>query len=494
MNHSNSNKISSELTFYLKVLATFFAFSAFSLLVFGRAIHSRVDDKVIQKITDNITLQSSHFNSIIALQYRYMEGIAEHLSEQDQLITEENMSLIHSISETGVFEKVSIIEPDGTSNYDNGEVKNVKDRDYFRETMNGNICLSDPLESMVDQETRVILSVPITRGDTTIGMIAGSYNVGSLNQLLFDDAYDGNGYSMITTGDGTIISIDGDTNLYSLKENDNFLEYYASQRFGRDSSQQKIVDNFNHQQGGAAKMKMSGGTQYLSYAPLSFNGWMLCYVVHQDVAVESYSFIEDYEMVLLEVLALGFVIMLLILFRHIRRSQNRLLHRAHVDALTDIYNKNFTETAINQWLESDSCSGLQCFMMMDVDEFKEINDTHGHLVGDKVLQQIGVTLRSHFREGDIIGRIGGDEFVILMKNIPTRETAEIKAALLCNAIQKLVIKEYPSVHITISVGLAFAPEQGHDFTTLYQSADHALYETKQSGRNGYTVFKKGKAL
>jgi diguanylate cyclase (GGDEF)-like protein len=491
----NSNKNSSELKSYLKILSIFFIFTAVSLMAFFRAIRFRVDDKIITKITTTVQQQSTHFYSTLSLQYQYMEGMASYIGRQNDLISDTNMALIKCLSDAKVFERTAIIEADGSSHYDNGEVKNVKDRNYFQTSMKGDRCLSDPLVSMIDHETRVILSVPIYSPDHVVnGILAGSYNIGSLNRILFEDAYGGSGYSMIVNQDGVIVSSDGDADLYKLQEDDNFINYYASMLVSRKNSVQNILQDFADQQQGAAKIQTPDGIQYLSYAPLYLNGWMLCYVVNQDVAVEPYSFIEHYELRLIEALSIAFLIFAIMAFRTARRRQKTLLFRAQVDELTGIYNKHHTEVLINQWLDDDNCSGLQAFLMMDVDEFKGINDTHGHLAGDKVLQEVGLTLRRHFREGDIIGRIGGDEFVVLMKNIPSREIAEAKAITLCNTIRDLTINGMADIHFTTSIGLSFSPDHGSSYTELYQCADIALYTTKQRGRDGYSTYKKSRTV
>lgn len=109
-------------------------------------------------------------------------------------------------------------------------------------------------------------------------------------------------------------------------------------------------------------------------------------------------------------------------------------------------------------------------------------------MGDLVLREVGDMLRSRFRENDIIGRIGGDEFVILMKNVPSEELASDRAERLVHMFQEMKIEEMNGKALTSSMGLAFAPGHGNSFQELYQCADKALYDTKKKGRNGYTVY------
>ena len=123
--------------------------------------------------------------------------------------------------------------------------------------------------------------------------------------------------------------------------------------------------------------------------------------------------------------------------------------------------------------------------MLDVDKFKEINDRYGHAAGDAVLRQVGQTLVRLFRENDIVGRIGGDEFVVLMKEVNSIRDAELKAETLCVLFRSLHPEGCPDeVHLSCSIGLVEVPEHGGcSYMELYQNADQALYEAKRRGRN-----------
>lgn len=130
------------------------------------------------------------------------------------------------------------------------------------------------------------------------------------------------------------------------------------------------------------------------------------------------------------------------------------------------------------------------FLLLDMDHFKEINDNYGHIVGDKVLKALGKLLQEHFREEDVVGRIGGDEFVVLLYNIGSRENMEARVQSLQKKIREMEIKELGEKRLSISAGIAFAPKDGCSFMDLYRRADNALYQTKRAGRDGYHVYEK----
>ena len=136
------------------------------------------------------------------------------------------------------------------------------------------------------------------------------------------------------------------------------------------------------------------------------------------------------------------LVTLLILYivyeNHTRNKE--LLKYAQTDALTGLYNKETTEQLTDELLSEDE-NKSHAFLILDVDCFKQINDIYGHVVGDRVLQKFGKLLKSTFREGDILGRIGGDEFVVIMKNIQTKDMATKKAGELLAKTQAYKIDE-----------------------------------------------------
>jgi diguanylate cyclase (GGDEF)-like protein len=123
--------------------------------------------------------------------------------------------------------------------------------------------------------------------------------------------------------------------------------------------------------------------------------------------------------------------------------------------------------------------------MIDIDEFKKHNDTHGHLIGDKILKILGATILSSLRNLDIAARYGGDEFILLLSQTP-----KIDAVNIANRIKENIEKAYLSYQeeltfsdITVSIGLASFPDDASSSTELIEKADQALYLAKKSGRN-----------
>ena len=124
------------------------------------------------------------------------------------------------------------------------------------------------------------------------------------------------------------------------------------------------------------------------------------------------------------------------------------------------------------------------FYIIDLDHFKEANDTYGHQFGDKILVEFSKNLRKKFRPNDCIGRFGGDEFVVIIENLPTIEIVNRKARDIKQVAKDLII-DGVNPKITASIGIAIVSQDGLDYETVFKAADEALYYVKANGRDGF---------
>ena len=129
-------------------------------------------------------------------------------------------------------------------------------------------------------------------------------------------------------------------------------------------------------------------------------------------------------------------------------------------------------------------------LLLDLDLFKQVNDTYGHPTGDALLRQVAGILTDNVREVDDVGRLGGDEFAILLKGLPDREEARVVARKLIQAISTPHQVENHVLNIGASIGITFCSQDCDDASKLFQQADKMLYEAKNAGRNTYRIFSK----
>lgn len=173
-----------------------------------------------------------------------------------------------------------------------------------------------------------------------------------------------------------------------------------------------------------------------------------------------------------------------------KRASQALQDKAQRDELTRLYNRSTAQSEIDSYFEQKTASEQSAFLIIDVDDFKKINDCYGHMFGDTVLQKIAEELRRIFRSEDITARIGGDEFLIFMKNIPSEESATNRAQRIIDSFWQMQQDTGDRCPISGSIGIAFSPRDGEDFEVLFQRSDIALYSAKSQGKNRYMVFDK----
>lgn len=383
---------------YLKAIMIFIVFIMICSISFFFYIKKDIENESVNKVVVNTKKQTESLKQYIDIQYRYLEGVGNHISQQD-LFCEDNINLIHSIKEYTKLENVGIIDKNGESHYDNA----VKNKDFL--------------------------------ASESIYSYFAEYNV-----LSPDD-------------------------LQSLKQK--FIK------------QEKGYMTLNH----------NNKTSYMAYYPLKVNDWIMCYNIDVDVAQESYTFIIYAEYLLFALFVFALVILLFTIYKVNNKHQKRLLEFTRIDALTGIKNKETLQNEISTYLKNDSSQQLGALFMIDVDNFKTVNDLNGHVIGDEVLKNFGSILKESFTIEDIVGRAGGDEFIVFVKDIQEHGNAINKAQEICQKIRNIEIDNFKGT-ISCSIGIAFYPEHGTTFKGLYNLADQALYQTKNQGRNGYTCYTK----
>ncbi|MEG0566640.1 MAG: diguanylate cyclase, partial [Hungatella sp.] len=172
-----------------------------------------------------------------------------------------------------------------------------------------------------------------------------------------------------------------------------------------------------------------------------------------------------------------------------KRRELKLIDEVQRDAMTGIYNKTATETLIGKLLETEKDpEAKHAFLILDIDNFKTVNDTMGHAFGDHVICELVNEIKTQFCEQDIIGRVGGDEFAIFMRNIGTLESVKQKLDRICIRLSSKDFGEGQSYYISCSIGMSQFRKDGTGYAELYEKADQALYYTKRHGKASFSVF------
>lgn len=216
----------------------------------------------------------------------------------------------------------------------------------------------------------------------------------------------------------------------------------------------RMHENRNAHQATSHTMLWDGRTMQVTNRPLPNGGWVS---LHEDVTEK------------LEV-------------------NRQIAHLANHDSLTSLPNRNTFHIRMSEILaDLDRGAGSAAVLFMDLDRFKQVNDTMGHMVGDQLLVEVAVRLKRSLHKDDLVVRLGGDEFVIL-QDATSRVHAELLAQRLIGAMSEPFVIEGLIVDIGLSVGIALAPGDGTTSDTLLRRADQALYRSKSRGGGGYCFY------
>jgi len=170
-----------------------------------------------------------------------------------------------------------------------------------------------------------------------------------------------------------------------------------------------------------------------------------------------------------------------------KRELEALEYKATRDPLTGVYNKEVTIKKIDKYISGNK-NGRHVLMLVDFDDFKSINDNYGHLQGDKVLIFVISRIKEVFTAGEIVGRIGGDEFVVFSGNISNIDEVVEKAERLKRELDTTYVSDNNQIKISGSIGVSICPDSGVNYEQLMELADKALYEVKEHGKNSFKIY------
>ncbi len=171
-----------------------------------------------------------------------------------------------------------------------------------------------------------------------------------------------------------------------------------------------------------------------------------------------------------------------------QKISTELIEELHYDSLTGVYNKKAITDYAKSVLKEEKKNRVT-LVILDIDHFKEVNDTYGHLFGDKILTRVGNRLRSLVGDDGVVGRIGGDEFMIVFNGINDDTMLRGRLRSIRTQIKWEFANDFEKTNITTSIGAAIYPNNGTEYEDLFKKADYCLYVAKEKGRDRYVFFR-----
>ena len=171
-----------------------------------------------------------------------------------------------------------------------------------------------------------------------------------------------------------------------------------------------------------------------------------------------------------------------------KRAEQILQSRAEQDSLTKLLNKEAARRQAEDYLARYANSAQCALILIDLDNFKQINDQNGHLFGDVVLTKVAQEIKKMFRNQDIVSRVGGDEFLVMMRGVANRQLLEGRCARLLEIFRNILQNQKQKLELSCSIGIAMSPEHGKTYYELFNKADQALYWAKSKGKNDFVFY------
>ena len=399
---------------------------------------------------------------------------------------------------------------------DDATLVNLRKRQHFQEAMKGRSYISDIISSMATGKMVVVLEVPVLDlNGKPVGMIQRNFTLDALQDFVesFDDE------------EVSIIIMDRTGRVIANSDNISGI----GTEYAIDNSYKFILDRI-YNSSGVIRTEVNGVNSLATYSRNMDTGWMI-------VTIRPYHYIVDqvYDKAVkgvvfgMVILFLGVLVAYLLsirvskpiiemtnvvdeiasgktdiekievssddelgqmaaAFNKMRSERDAFQLESELDKLTELFNKktmeNLCKMKLKTFNENNTSNIFMAFYIIDLDHFKEVNDLLGHQFGDKVLVEFSKGLKKIFRPNDCIGRFGGDEFVVILDNLPNMEVVMRKAEQIRQIAFNLTV-EGKGRFVTASIGIAIAPQNGRDYDSLFAAADKAVYHVKNSGKNGY---------
>lgn len=412
--------------------------------------------------------------------------LAEEETEDSEYVAQALKSVIENI----VAYQIYYCDESGVGIDQNGEDISIADTGYFSEILKSggvSYIYADETDGL-NQDT-VIAAIRVPRADGMKFMII-YHSLIDFCSLVSNYDYEPDPVLALIDSEGKILVTDEPQS--EFVQSGNLLEMIQTANSeGAKAMKARIIS------GTKGNTMAAIGEEALTfvYVPFKINGWEIVLGVHSDYmdkqvkyqCANARSMARQLCVVILAFIA--FVIIYIIISR-IRANENKkqLENKADTDLLTGLNNKLATERKIKEYM-AEHPDTQSMMLLLDIDNFKKINDTMGHAFGDEVLRSLGQQIGSNFRASDIIGRVGGDEFMVFLKGIENKETVRKEAKKVETFFRGFQAGEYVKYAATASIGAAIYPQEGADFETLYKAADQGLYKAKKRGKNQLAFYR-----
>jgi len=486
--HVKKDKIFIAITAVVMILLTI----GFFFVSGVRGILTTSTQTSLQKISEQgaNAVQTTLLSNLDAL---------EALSEQSALIEQTDNAAKIKILETEAsrknFLRVAYADKFGNAVTSSGQTVSVIERDYFKKALAGQSNVSSVLTDMIDQKNRIIVySVPVIRNAKVIGALLAVISVDDSFNIIDNVAAGSENSIYIFSNSGTVISKG------PHQENiEDFFSYISPGSNKQDVAQ--VQQNFNQKLSGKGAYTVNKVDKLMGYSYIKgTDGWMFTVVAEKDKIMAQSNQILFMSSFLIFLLIVEFLITSMYFFKlkkgsyesKVRRDAE-IKHFTYTDILTKLPNRSGIKKETAQWLERCRASAQNGgALFLDVDNFQSVNNTFGHTIGDRFLTQVALRLTKVKGENNIIGRIGGDEFALLVSDVNTADELEECANQTLSLFQEPFLISGNVIQLTVSIGIILfdykQEKHENEFDELINRGESILGEAKRLSKGSYALY------
>ena len=452
------------------------------------------------KIEDATKACAYRFEEKLSQYMQMVQVVVSSLPDNQEVLNSKNLKAVSMMKEIDYIYSAYLVDTSGKAINYQGETVDLKDNELVNEILKtGKTGYSQLIYGVNGEKSVVFIGVPVFDDNqvlTGVGMVAVKSSL--FSEDISESKSMGRGTCLLIDEEG-IVADSYNGSISKLKEIENLFTYLKDAKYPGKEGYTRILNDIAVKKTNQQEFDKNGKKYYITYTPVkTINGYLVA-IYEYDYIYGVINKIESNSNIMIIVTGAVFLMFFAALLiinwvtvRRVERKNRELEEKAEIDALTTLYNKAATEKYIRDYLENEGKNARSLLFIVDVDNFKTINDTKGHAFGDIVLSTIGKRIGSEFRATDIIGRIGGDEFLVFLKHIPNHEIEVKEAEKIVNFFRELEPGDYVKTKVTASIGGAVYPEDGEDFETLFKAADEAVYKTKKRGTNAYSFLREDK--
>lgn len=470
----------------LQMLLPAVIFVVFSLIVLS--VYSRKLNKIFAVALDEQMRETAVlYGTRLRQEVAGMAAVADLMA--DIMVSGENTdeNYLETLAVNSRADRVALVEMDGS-----GIDSEKQAVTYDPELYTDDLRIGQSTYHYFGEGTIGVIT-PVMKNGEIEKLLLQEYHTERLNEKFNNLNFGKETWVILIDDEGCVMYLFGGKNSAYISVDENFIERVSEMK-NTDAAQ--FLDNLTKDTSGKASLDFDGDKREIFYKSLGINEWHLLIGMPQSYMeirnASKHQTVSEMIRWIMAGIAL-FVVMIVSnsIMDRIRGKVNSdgLIQLAETDQLTNLYNKVTTEKKIKEFIAEHPDTQSLIFVL-DIDNFKKINDTMGHAFGDEVLRTIGQRIKMEFRASDIIGRAGGDEFIIFLKGLKEEEIIIREATKVEKFFQNFKAGDgYVKYSATASIGCAIYPRDASDFEGLYKAADQALYQAKQRGKNQLAFYK-----